>query len=351
MLFDFSISARNPDRDDAIWQRINLKTKPPGALGQLESLAAQLASLWHTDTPQVSAPHLFVYAGDHGVAAEGVSIAPSEVTAQMVANFAAGGAAINVFSRQTGWTLQVVDAGILVKPAANADVINARLGDITQPIHKAPALTEAQLAQAFTYAREHMASAHAAGANLVAFGEMGIGNTTPAAAIMSALLNLPATQTVGKGTGVSDDIILRKQAIVTQALELHAEYLSQPLEVLRRLGGFEIAQICAAILAAAEKGMAVVIDGFICSAAALIATKLYPASRDYMIFAHCSGEQGHQQMLKELDATPLLQLGMRLGEGTGAALSLPLIEAACNFYNQMASFADAAVTDVSGHAD
>ena len=177
-------------------------------------------------------------------------------------------------------------------------------------------------------------------------GEMGIGNTTSAAAIMAAILNLPVTQCVGRGTGVSDELIARKINVVEQALQLHKAHLADPIALLAAVGGFEIVHITGAMLAAAEQGMAVIVDGFICSAAAMVAIKINPIVKEYLIFAHCSNEQGHQQMLSKLEVKPLLQLDLRLGEGTGAALSLPLLQAALGFYNHMASFADAGVEQV-----
>lgn len=358
----FNIAGLNSQFNADIQNVIDNKTKPLGALGQLETLALQLVniqlasylsehavdecdSIPENFKPAINNPQLIVFAGDHGIAAQGVSIAPSEVTSQMVANFATGGAAINVFSRQLGWQLSVVDAGILTENIAN-NIINQRLGSTTQAINKFSAMSLEQVKQGFDYAKNLVISKKQTGCNLIAFGEMGIGNTTSAAAIMSAIMNLPAQETVGKGTGVSDDIVFTKQQVVEQALTLHQQRLSDPYSLLACLGGFEIVQICGAMLAAAEQKMAIVVDGFICTAAALVAFKINPAVKDYMVFAHCSGEQGHKKMLNWLDVEPLLHLGLRLGEGTGAALSLPLIQAAVAFYNDMASFAQADVTNV-----
>lgn len=354
--FSFNIQPFDPGNTEYIQAVIDNKTKPLGALGELETLALQLIHIQLGNTsinpefissfkPNISHPQLIVFAGDHGVAAEGVSIAPSEVTSQMVANFANGGAAINVFCQQVNMNLTVVDAGILTEHVAG-NVLNQRLGSITQPIHKSAALSEKQLIQGFTYATKLVQQKKAQGCNVIAFGEMGIGNTTSAAAIMSALMNKPAEFAVGKGTGVSPDIVKRKQHIVQQALDLHQQHLHNPLTLLMCLGGFEIVQITAAMLAAAEQKMAVIVDGFICTAAAMVAVKINPAVKNYMIFAHCSGEQGHEKMLQWLNVKPLLNLGLRLGEGTGAALALPMLEAAVGFYNNMASFEQAEVTNV-----
>jgi len=347
----FTIQHVSKQFDEQIQAKIDGKTKPLGALGQLEIIAKNLARVQAMVTNKVeplviSCPSLIIFAGDHGIASEGVSIAPSEVTGQMVANFAMGGAAINVFCRQLGWQLSVVDAGILNEPEAKLNVINQRLGRITQPLHQAPAMTLATVEQGFAMAKDLIKQTKENGSNLIAFGEMGIGNTTSASAIMAAIMQISAEETVGKGTGISDDVVLKKQKVVAQALKLHHDKLAEPMQVLACLGGFEIVQITGAMLAAAEENMSVLVDGFICTAAAMIAIQINPAVKDYMIFAHCSGEQGHKKMLKWLEVEPLLNLGLRLGEGTGGALALPLIQAGVAFYNDMASFEQADVTHV-----
>jgi len=347
----FTIKTISDQFDQQIQAKIDGKTKPLGSLGQLETTAKNLARVQAMITGKVDSvvikhPSLIIFAGDHGVASEGVSIAPSEVTGQMVANFATGGAAINVFCRQLGWRLSIVDAGILNAPATQLKVINQRLGSITQPLHKAPAMTLATVEQGFSLASDLIKQTKAHGSNLVAFGEMGIGNTTSASAIMAAIMRLSAEETVGKGTGVSDNVVLKKQKVVAQALKLHHDKLAEPMQLLACLGGFEMVQITGAMLAAAEETMHILVDGFICTAAAMVAIQINPAVKDYMIFAHCSGEQGHQKMLQCLDVEPLLNLGLRLGEGTGGALALPLIQAAAAFYNDMASFEEAEVTNV-----
>jgi len=349
----FSIKKISHEFDEEIQATIDGKTKPLGALGQLENTAkiiarVQLSTANNTKKLlSVNKPNLFVFAGDHGVAAEGVSIAPSEVTSQMVANFAKGGAAINVFCKQLGWKLNVVDAGILSPAKSYVGVIDQRLGQITEPLNVSPAMSQEQVELGFEKATTLIQSIHENDCNIVAFGEMGIGNTTSASAIMSAVMNIPAIESVGRGTGISDDVVKRKQQVIEQALILHQGNLSNAKEILACLGGFEIVQITAAMLASAEKQMIIVVDGFICTAAAMLAIELNENVKDYMIFAHCSGEQGHQKMLDYLKIKPLLNLGLRLGEGTGAALALPLIQASAAFYNDMASFAQAEVTDVT----
>jgi len=351
---NFKIPSITSCFDKQIQAKIDGKTKPLGALGELESVAKLVAKVQYRDVEEVSSkslvicnPTLIVFAGDHGIAAEGVSIAPSEVTGQMVANFASGGAAINVFCRQFNWQLKVVDAGILQSPDPELGVINQRLGCSTEPFNKCTAMSMEQVEEAFKKAETLVDSIAKSGTNIIAFGEMGIGNTTSASAIMSALTDFPVAECVGKGTGVSDEVVLKKQQVIEQAIALHGNALSSPEQILACLGGFEIAQITGAMLASAKRGMLIVVDGFICTAAAMLAISINKNARDYMIFSHCSGEQGHQKMLDWLEVKPLLNLGLRLGEGTGAALSLPLIQASVNFYNEMASFAQAEVTDVT----
>jgi nicotinate-nucleotide--dimethylbenzimidazole phosphoribosyltransferase len=347
----FTISEVSTEFDETIQAKIDAKTKPLGALGQLEDLAKSLARVQvmaddNSTALIISNPTLVVFAGDHGVAAEGLSIAPSEVTGQMVANFATGGAAINVFCRQFGWQLKVVDCGILIEPDEGSGVINQRLGNITKPIHQESAMPVAAVEAGFIKAQELIKQVKGNGSNLVAFGEMGIGNTTSASAIMAAMMNLSGVETVGQGTGVSEQVVLKKQQVVDQALSLHQAKLADPIQLLACLGGFEIVQLTGAMLAAAAESMHVIVDGFICTAAAMVAIKINSAVKDYMIFSHCSGEQGHQKMLQWLDVEPLLNLGLRLGEGTGASLALPLIQASVTFYNDMASFEQASVTKV-----
>ncbi|WP_413489802.1 nicotinate-nucleotide--dimethylbenzimidazole phosphoribosyltransferase [Shewanella baltica] len=352
----FQISPVSKTQDPLIQQKIDLKTKPPGALGQLESLALQIARVQATDSQQTDQPQntvlkivhptMLVFAGDHGIAAEGVSIAPSEVTRQMVQNFANGGAAINVFCRQVGFTLEVIDCGILTPVEGVEGIIDQRLGAGTGAIHLEPAMALETVDKGFAMARDLIERHHQAGCNLVAFGEMGIGNTSAAAAIMAAIMQLDVIDCVGRGTGINSETLERKLMLIELALLLHQSALTGPKSVLACLGGFEIVQMTGAMLAAAERKMLVVVDGFIATAAALVAVQIAPNVRDYLIFAHQSDEQGHLRMLEFLQAKPLLSLGLRLGEGTGAALALPLIQASVNFYNQMASFSDAGIEAV-----
>lgn len=341
----FEITPPDRQKDADIQARIDGKTKPPGALGQLEGLAASLVRLLG-DEPQIRRPAMLVFAADHGIANAGVSIAPPEVTAQMVANFARGGAAINVFCRQLGWEIEIIDAGMLTAPDPSLGVTDCRLGAGTGPIHKRAAMTLGQVEHGLNFGRERVRAHVAEGSNLIGLGEMGIGNTSSAAAMMAALLGLEAKDCVGRGTGVDAATLKRKQMLVEQALLLHLDTLTSPQSVLACVGGFEIVEMTGAVLAAAELGVPVIIDGFIATAAALAAVKMHPECRDYLIFAHRSGERAHGLMLEHLKAEPLLDLGLRLGEGTGAALALPLVQAAANFYREMASFDDAGIEKV-----
>ncbi|QSX29316.1 nicotinate-nucleotide--dimethylbenzimidazole phosphoribosyltransferase [Shewanella cyperi] len=348
----FTIEAVSDQFDQQIQQRIDDKTKPLGALGRLESLALTIARVQGKETLEITRPTMLVFAGDHGIAASGVSIAPSEVTAQMLLNFARGGAAINVFCRQLGWELELIDCGILqplegLKPGdCGKEIVNCRLGAGTNPIHRQAAMTLGAVHQGFELAKGRVVHHHSLGCNLLGLGDMGIGNSSSAAALMAAMLGLEAGDCVGRGTGIDAATLKRKTMLVEQALVQHHDELTDTYNKLACLGGFEIVQMTGAILAAAELRMLVLIDGFIATAAALCAVELMPACRDYLVFAHASAERGHQRMLQHLKAEPLLDLGMRLGEGSGAALALPLVQAAVNFYNDMASFAEAGVNKV-----
>lgn len=339
----FEITPVNREFDDEIQSIIDNKTKPLGALGELEHLAKQIARVLGKNKSEIVKPKLLIFAADHGIATYGVSIAPSEVTTQMVMNFINGGAAINVFCRQVGFELEVIDCGIL-KPLEGVEgIIEQRLGAGTAPIHLQAAMSLEKVAQGVEMARTRIEHHHQQGCNLIALGEMGIGNTSSAAAIMATIMEMDSIDCVGRGTGINAETLQRKQMLVEQALRRHESELTDPYNILACLGGFEIVQMTGAILAAAERKMLVVIDGFITTAAALVAVKINPNVRDYMIFGHQSDERGHCLMMEHLHARPLLKLDMRLGEGTGAALSLPLIQAAAAFYNEMASFSDAGI--------
>ena len=319
---------------------IDHKTKPLGALGQLETLALQLGLIQRSETIRFDAPQMVVFAADHGIASEGVSAFPQAVTLQMVGNMLAGGAAINVFARQHGFALQVVDAGVAAELAAHPQLLQRKIGAGTANLCAGPAMSSAQAVQAI---HAGMAVVKDLPGNVVAFGEMGIANTSPAALLLARLARLPISEVVGRGTGLDDAQLVHKRSVLTRALAHHAD-VQEPLAVLAALGGFEIAMMAGAMLQAASERRVVLVDGFIAGAAALVACALLPAAKDYLVFCHCSAERGHHLLLAHLQATPLLDLDMRLGEGTGALLAWPLLQSASRFLAEMASFDSAGVS-------
>lgn len=331
----------------AIQHKIDTKTKPLGALGQLETLARQLALVQQTLTPVLRQPHVLVFAADHGIAQAGVSQYPPEVTHQMVRNFAVGGAAINVFCRQNSLGLTIVDAGVRGSLADLPAVRNEKVAEGTRNFLHEPAMSAAQCTDALRRGARLADELHAAGCNVLGLGEMGIGNTSSAAVLMHLLTGRPLAECVGRGTGLDAAGVAHKLATLAQAVAAHPQAGTDPLAVLTTFGGFEIAQMCGALLRAAELRMLLLIDGFIASAALLVAARLAPAVLAYCVFCHESGEQGHRLLLAELGGQPLLRLGLRLGEGTGCALAYPLVQAAANFLTEMASFESAGVSDDS----
>ncbi|MFF7710448.1 nicotinate-nucleotide--dimethylbenzimidazole phosphoribosyltransferase [Pseudomonas sp. NPDC007930] len=333
----------NPSSAEAARERQRQLTKPAGSLGQLETLAVRLAALQGTLKPSLEQLWVAIFAGDHGVVAEGVSPYPQAVTGQMLQNFVAGGAAISVLARQLGATLEVVDLGTasaLQLPGVRHIGLGAGTANFTQ----GPAMSLGQCEQALAAGQAAAARARAAGAQLFIGGEMGIGNTTAASALACGLLGCSPAEVVGPGTGLDADGVAHKARVIERALLLHAG-LKAPLELLHTLGGFEIAALVGAYLASAQAGIAVLVDGFICSVAALLAVRLNPSLRPWLLFAHHGAEPGHRAVLQALDADPLLALGLRLGEGSGAALAVPLLRLACALHGQMATFAEAAVAD------
>jgi nicotinate-nucleotide--dimethylbenzimidazole phosphoribosyltransferase len=317
-------------------------TKPPGSLGRLEDLGATLAAMQGTQQPSLERVQVVVFAADHGVVAEGVSAFPQAVTGEMVRNFARGGAAISVLAREWGARLEVVNAGTVEPLETLPGVLDRRVGPGTANIAEAPAMTDQQLSQALAVGREAAERAVAAEARLFIGGEMGIGNTSAATAVGCALLNLPASVLTGPGTGLDNAGVARKARVIDKALARHKA--TEPLEVLMALGGFEIAALTGAYLRCGQLGMPVLIDGFITASAALVALRLRPELASWVFFAHRSAEPGHLRLLEALDAEPLLNLGMRLGEGSGAAVALPLLRAACALHGRMATFAEAGVS-------
>ncbi|MDH5356086.1 MAG: nicotinate-nucleotide--dimethylbenzimidazole phosphoribosyltransferase [Gammaproteobacteria bacterium] len=322
-------------------------TKPPGALGKLETSAIQLAALQASEQPKVDAVHITVFAGDHGVAAEGISAFPQAVTAEMIKNFASGGAAISVIAAELGATLEVVNLGTVVDPGNIEGVKNRSLGPGTQNFCQQAAMSETQVSQALDAGYEVAQHAKSAGAQLFIGGEMGIGNTTVAAALACAFLEAKPELLAGPGTGVDAQGVRHKIQIIQQALDFHLPHTNSAYETLRRLGGFEIAALSGSYLACAQIGLPVLVDGFISSVAALAAIRLCPDAEPWFLYSHTSAEPGHRLVLKALNANPLLDCGMRLGEGSGAASTVPLLRLACSLHNHMATFAEAGVSEKS----
>ncbi|HEY6898668.1 MAG TPA: nicotinate-nucleotide--dimethylbenzimidazole phosphoribosyltransferase [Rhodocyclaceae bacterium] len=329
----------------ALQHKIDQKTKPLGALGRLESLALQLGLIQQSLTPQLTRPHVLVCAGDHGAAKAGVSAYPQDVTWQMVENFLAGGAAINVLARQAGMGLVVADAGVAHDFGPRPQLVDAKVAPGTANYLEGAAMTAEQCSAAMAHGARAVGELAAQGCNVLGFGEMGIGNTAAASLLTHCLTGLPLVDVVGRGTGLDDAGLARKRDLLQQALNSWQELSSDPLAVLARFGGFEIAMLCGAMLEAARRRMVLLIDGFIVTSALLVAAKLAPAIRDYCVFAHCSHEAGHIRQLDHLEVAPLLDLSLRLGEGTGAALAYPLLTAACAFLAEMASFESAGVSE------
>jgi len=331
---------------DAAMARQGQLTKPTGALGRLETLAVELAGLQHTERPRAERVPIIVFAGDHGIAAQGVSAYPQDVTIAMMANFAAGGAAISVLARELGSTLEVVDAGTLAEtPMPGIMTDKPRRG--SRDFSKEAALEPSELAFALDCGRRAVARVVATGPDLLILGEMGIGNTTSAAAIASALLGIGADEITGVGTGLDAAGRARKARVIDAALADHGLAGAPAEKILCAVGGLEIAAISGAVVAAAQHRVPVLVDGFIASVAALAASRMNASCRPYLIFSHRSAEQGHRLVLETLEARPLLDLDLRLGEGSGAALALPILRLACALHNRMATFAEAAVPDRS----
>ncbi len=330
--------------DDAIRHAIDTKTKPLGALGIVEMLAAQVARVQGTLTPRLNRCRLTLFAGDHGIAHEGVSAYPQAVTRQMVANFLAGGAAANVFARTNDVDLQVVDAGVAGDPVDAPGLVARRIAAGTRNFAVEPAMTVAQCDQA-------LLAGHELGVNVAAdaaaFGEMGIANTSSATLIAHKLTGARLDALIGRGTGLDDEGLAHKRAVLERASNRTAERLDAR-EALNEFGGFEIVMMAGAMIGAARGGAVVLVDGFIASAASLAAVGIAPALRDYLVFAHRSAEQGHRTVLDALDARPLLDFDMRLGEGTGALIAWPVLKCAAAMMSDMASFENAGV---SGPAD
>lgn len=319
-------------------------TKPPGSLGRLESLSAEFAAWQRCHKPDLARVQICVFAADHGVAEEGVSAFPQSVTVQMINNFVSGGAAITVLAQELGAAFRVVNLGTAQSVPDMSGLVNLPLAPGSANITRQAALNDSLLTQALCAGRDQVDTS----AHLFVGGEMGIGNTTSAAAMTCALLGLTPVEVVGRGTGVTDETLEIKRDVVQRALELHGPHCDQPLQVLQRLGGLEIAGLVGSYIHAAQSGVPSLVDGFICTAAALLACRVNPGVRDWLLFSHRSAERGHRLLLEALSAEPLLDLGMRLGEASGAAVTLPILRLACALHGNMATFEQAGVSDGAG---
>ncbi|WP_042301501.1 nicotinate-nucleotide--dimethylbenzimidazole phosphoribosyltransferase [Paraburkholderia kururiensis] len=329
---------------DRLQHLIDTRTKPPGSLGRLETLARQIGMVQRTTQPSVTRPALIIFAGDHGIAHEGVSPYPQAVTVQMVANFLAGGAAVNAFSGVADLALEVVNAGVAAPLDTSPNLVDIPVARGTRNFAHEPAMTRDEALEAMRAGASRVRHHAALGTNVIGFGEMGIANTSSAACLMSRLCGVPIDECVGRGTGLDNAGLAKKRNVLAAALERHP-VSGDPLDVLATFGGFEIAMMAGAFLAAAEARMVILVDGFIATAALVVADAIAPDVREYCVFAHASNEAGHRRMLDHFGARPLLALDMRLGEGTGAALAVPLLRAAVAFLNEMASFESAGVSD------
>jgi len=319
-------------------------TKPRGALGQLERLAVRLASLQGCAQPRLERVALTVFAGDHGVTEEGVSAFPQVVTAEMIRNFSRGGAAISVVARRLGAHFEVVNVGTVSELEALPGVLDCRVMAGTANFCRQPAMRETQLQQALQVGFDAAERAREQGAQLFIAGEMGIGNTTPATALACVFLGLDAARLAGPGAGLDAAGVSRKAEAIQRALALHQPCAAAPLATLAALGGLEIAAMAGAYIRCAQLGLPLLVDGFITTAAALCAVRINPGVREWLLFGHQSAEPGHRLLLESLAAEPVLRLDMRLGEGSGAALAVPLLQHACALHNEMATFAEAAVS-------
>ena len=337
----------NTRLEGKLQDKIDHKTKPLGALGQIEDLALQLGLIQRSDIISFKQPQMVVFAADHGIAAEGVSAFPQAVTVQMVANMLAGGAAVNVLARQHGFAMTVVDAGVALDLDDHPNLIERKVAHGTQNMCRGPAMTPEQLDEALRSGAHILRELPG---NLVAFGEMGIANTSSAALLLHRLTGVPLKHATGRGTGLNDSQLMHKRKMLMIA-SLHHKRVETPLDVLAAMGGFEIAMMVGAMLQAASERRVILVDGFIAGSAALVAHRLAPQVMHYMVFCHRSAESGHRLLLEHLKARPLLDLGMRLGEGSGALMAWPLVQSAARLMNEMASFGSAGISEKTATTD
>jgi nicotinate-nucleotide--dimethylbenzimidazole phosphoribosyltransferase len=340
-----SIKSIDLNLEPAIRAHLDQLTKPPKSLGRLEDLAAQYCLITDTLSPSLGRKKIFTFAGDHGVADEGVSAYPKEVTPQMVRNLLAGGAAVNVLARHAGVEVAVIDIGVDDPINEAPNLIRRKVKSGTNNIAKGPAMSLEEARQAIEVGIDLACSAAQDRVTLIGTGDMGIANTTPSSALFAAFLPCPVEDITGRGTGIDDAGLIKKIEVIKKALRVNQERLMDPLSTLAALGGLEIAGICGLCLGAAASRIPVVVDGFISSAGALAACRICPTVRDYLFFSHLSEEAGHATFLRIFKAEPILDLKMRLGEGTGSALAMSIIEASVKVYKEMATFASAGVSD------
>jgi len=340
-----AISEVDHEASETTQRLLDGKTKPRRSLGRLEDLACKIAAIQGNPRPALPTKAIVVMAGDHGVAQEGVSAYPPELTWQMLLNFARGGAAINVLARQAAARLIVVDMGVNGPDEPIAGVLSRRIAQGTGNFTRCPAMTVEQAVLALEHGITIAQALAGAGVDLIGIGEMGIGNTTAATALLAGFTGHPLTEITGRGTGIDDDALARKVASIDKALKVNAPVGKPALQILAALGGFEIAGLAGVVLGAAACKIPVLLDGFIASTAALAATRLVPRAADYVIASHQSVEIGHKVVLEALGCTPLFEFAMRLGEGTGAALAMHMVDASLHVLHEMATFESAQVTD------
>lgn len=327
--------------------RLNIQTRPAGSLGVLEDTIERLVAIQKTDKPEIKKKRILIFAADHGVEEEKVSLYPKSVTQSMVLNFLNGGATINALARQVGAEVQVIDVGVDADFENETRLIYAKIRRGTRNMVKEPAMTWPELEQALTIGWSLAEKAKKDGVDLLGLGEMGIANTTSASAVIAALMHAPVEQVTGRGTGLDDRALEHKIDVIEQAMELHAPFLGDIFSILQRMGGYEIAAMTGAILGAVHYEIPVVIDGWIVAASALVCTRLNLNILDYLFFAHQSEELGHRVVLEELNIHPLLNLRMRLGEGSAAALAMPVLEAGLRIYREVATFEEAKVAQAA----
>lgn len=346
MSLDFNIEKPDLSMKNEIQEKIDNLNKPKGALGRLEELAMQICLIQQTLSPKLTAPCHLLFGGDHGIEREGVSVSPREVTWQQMINFTKGGGGVNMFCRQSGFTLMIVDVGVDYDLTPYPQIINRKIARGTANFLHQEAMTQPQFKKAIEIGKELVDEAVANNSNIISIGEMGIANTSPSSIWMSLFENIPLNECIGAGAGLNSKGVEHKKEILSKALEKFLKEIPNYTteEAIRYFGGFEMVAAIGAMLRAAEKRVIVLVDGFIMSACALAAIKLCPAAKEYMIFCHSGDESGHKMMLEKMGAKPLLNLGLRLGEGTGALCAFPIIDSSVRMINQMNNFDNANIT-------